>query len=157
MSDNYKHELFQTCIVKRLCRLELPRWANKAGLKINSTKLPDELQQIELEIVQQAKSYKFKHLHSRSWQKKVVRIKSFKEEFLLRCVINCDSCGNNMTGSTSRSRNGQYHNYYHCNHCHKVRLTTHEVNNRVEAILEEIKIDGSGKKIYDTNDGEYKM
>ncbi|AZJ33996.1 recombinase family protein [Tenacibaculum singaporense] len=30
-------------------------------------------------------------------------------------VLKCAKCGNNLTGSPSKSRNGNYHYYYHCN------------------------------------------
>lgn len=80
---------------------------------------------------------------------KTARIKSFREDFLLRGMIKCDNCGNSLTGSSSRSRNGNYHDYYHCNHCHKVRLRTSDVDDRIDLILGEIKVNGSAKKLYD--------
>lgn len=79
-------------------------------------------------------------------QKKFVKAKSFKEEFLLRGGIKCENCGGNLTGSASRSKNGARHHYYHCNHCHEVRMRVNEINERIDSILEEIKIDTAAKK-----------
>jgi site-specific DNA recombinase len=31
-------------------------------------------------------------------------------------ILKCAKCGSNLTGSRSKSRNGSYHYYYHCNH-----------------------------------------
>lgn len=81
-------------------------------------------------------------------QKRFVKAKCFKEEFLLRGIIKCENCGANLTGSASRSKNGVRHQYYHCNHCHEVRMRVNEINSRIESILNEIKIGTPAKKIY---------
>lgn len=59
------------------------------------------------------------------------------EYFPLRGVLLCPSCGSHVTGSASKSRNGTYHRYYHCNHCHSLRLRADEANERVEEIYSE--------------------
>ncbi len=78
-------------------------------------------------------------------QKKFVKTKSFKEEFPLRGLIHCDKCNHPLTGSASRGRNGK-HYYYHCNHCHKVRIRVDEIDQRMREILGELTISNPAKK-----------
>ncbi|MBI5857592.1 MAG: recombinase family protein [Sphingobacteriales bacterium] len=82
-------------------------------------------------------------------QKKFVKAKSFRKDFLLRGIINCDNCGKKLTGSTSRNSKGVGYNYYHCNHCHKVRIQVSDIDERIKVILEEININSPAKKLYD--------
>ncbi|MBV7440760.1 recombinase family protein [Weeksellaceae bacterium TAE3-ERU29] len=43
------------------------------------------------------------------------RVSKHEEHFPLRGgILKCSKCGSNLTGSHSRSRNGNYHRYYHC-------------------------------------------
>lgn len=76
------------------------------------------------------------------------KAKSFKDGLALRGLFYCGACGKKMTGSTSRSRNGDRHDYYHCNHCGQVRLKAEAVHEKVEAILGELQIRGEAKKLY---------
>lgn len=81
--------------------------------------------------------------------KKVSKAKAFRPELYLRGLIACDNCGNLLTGSASRSKTGKRHFYYHCNHCALVRLTAAEVHQRVENIIDEIKIKETSKMVFD--------
>jgi site-specific DNA recombinase len=80
-------------------------------------------------------------------KKKFVKAKSFKAEFPLRGLIHCDNCNHPLTGSASKGRNGKHH-YYHCNHCHKVRVRVDEIDRRMQEILGELTITNPAKKIY---------
>ena len=80
--------------------------------------------------------------------KKIAKAKCFREELYLRGLIFCD-CLNILTGSASRSKTGKRHFYYHCNHCKKVRLPAQEVHQRVERILDEIKIKRTAKSLFE--------
>ncbi len=80
-------------------------------------------------------------------QKKFVKTKSFNAEFPLRGLIHCDKCNHPLTGSASRGRNGK-HYYYHCNHCHKVRVRVDEIDRRMREIFGELTISNPAKKIY---------
>ena len=69
--------------------------------------------------------------------------KSKYEEILpLRSgVLKCKQCGSNLTGSPSRSRNGEIHFYYHCNPkkgC-KERFPIEIAHNELNNILTELK------------------
>jgi site-specific DNA recombinase len=59
------------------------------------------------------------------------------------------NCGNTLTGSASRSKNGKKHFYYHCNHCGVVRLPADEVHHRVDKIIDEIKIKKTSKMVFE--------
>jgi site-specific DNA recombinase len=78
-------------------------------------------------------------------QKKFVKAKSFRSEFPLRGLIHCDNCNHPLTGSASQGRNGK-HLYYHCNHCHKVRVRVDEIDRRMHEILGELTIGSPAKK-----------
>ena len=82
--------------------------------------------------------------------KKKVDAKSFKEELALRGLLDCDNCGQHLTGSGSRSRSGQIHYYYHCNYCGKVRIRAEEVHRRIEQILDDISIKKNPKILYES-------
>ena len=70
--------------------------------------------------------------------------KSTKHEELLPLrggVLKCSKCGSNLTGSPSKSRNGNYHYYYHCNSkkgC-KERFSVKLAHNELEKILISLK------------------
>ena len=81
--------------------------------------------------------------------KELIKAKCFSEDFPLRSIIKCDNCGNKLTGSFSKSRNGNKHKYYHCNNCGQVRLRVDDTNKKVEAILSEITISKPAQKLYD--------
>ncbi|GAA4334475.1 recombinase family protein [Flaviaesturariibacter amylovorans] len=76
-----------------------------------------------------------------------VKAKSERPDFPLRGAILCGNCQKPLTGSASKGRNG-YHAYYHCNHCHEVRLRASTVHEQVEAILEEIRLSKNAATLY---------
>ncbi|TCZ64586.1 recombinase family protein [Flaviaesturariibacter aridisoli] len=76
-----------------------------------------------------------------------VKAKSARPDFPLRGAILCGNCQNPLTGSASKGRNG-YHAYYHCNHCHEVRLRAAQVHDHVEAIFGEMKLSKNATALY---------
>ncbi len=87
---------------------------------------------------------------------KVQQIKSNKSNVRLNCkkeskheeklplrggVLKCSKCGSNLTGSPSKSRNGNYHYYYHCNSrkgCRE-RFKVEVAHNELNKILVSLK------------------
>ena len=53
-----------------------------------------------------------------------------------------------MTGSPSRSSNGNKYYYYHCNHCKKERFSAIKVNTNFESILEDFQFTKQSKVLY---------
>ncbi len=51
-----------------------------------------------------------------------------REELELRGFLQCKCCGSKLTGSASRSRNGDRHFYYHCQHGCKERFRADTAN-----------------------------
>ncbi|GAA4334207.1 recombinase family protein [Flaviaesturariibacter amylovorans] len=86
-------------------------------------------------------------LEGRLQERGFVKAKSARPEFPLRGAILCGNCGNPLTGSASKGRNG-HHAYYHCNHCHAVRLRTSSVHEQVETILGEIKLNKNAATLF---------
>lgn len=70
------------------------------------------------------------------------------DELPLRGLLCCSKCGNHVTGSASRSRNGQRHYYYHCMKCKKERFRAEKANNEMEKLLSTIQISEGIETIY---------
>jgi site-specific DNA recombinase len=69
------------------------------------------------------------------------------ENLPLRGMLLCSKCGEKVTGSGSRSRNGKRHFYYHCNHCRKERYPAEKVNRVVENMVGEFKLSKPAKQL----------
>jgi hypothetical protein len=82
-------------------------------------------------------------------KKNFTKAKAFKPELHLRGLLLCDNCGEHLTGSASKARNGEHHHYYHCNHCGEVRVRAADTHQRMEAILGEFKIKQGAVKLYE--------
>lgn len=66
----------------------------------------------------------------------------------LRGMILCSCCGEKLTGSGSRSRNGDRHFYYHCHHCKNERLRANDANQIIESMFENFKLSSSAKVLF---------
>lgn len=55
-----------------------------------------------------------------------------RDELPLRGILSCSNCGKHVTGSASKSRNGNRYFYYHCLHCSKERFRAETVNQEME-------------------------
>jgi site-specific DNA recombinase len=80
-------------------------------------------------------------------QKKHVSVQE-QEELPLRGILCCSKCGGHITGSASRSRNGQRHFYYHCTVCKKERYRAEIANTEIEKLLSTIEIIEGVDKLY---------
>lgn len=72
------------------------------------------------------------------------------DQLPLRGLLNCSKCSGHMTGSGSRSRNGEIHYYYHCNKCKQERYRADQANNEMEMLLSTIQISEGVEKLYAT-------
>ncbi len=75
---------------------------------------------------------------------------SKREELPLRGQLICARCGEHITGSASKSKTGKRHFYYHCNHCHSIRIPSAKANDHVKDILTLMKFEGDFDELYDT-------
>ena len=76
------------------------------------------------------------------------KYKNVRQELPLRGVVYCSHCNSLMTGSRSKSRNGSYHFYYHCNHCFNTRVPAQNINNSMNGIISNLEFKESVKEIY---------
>ncbi|MEP7377199.1 MAG: hypothetical protein ABI675_27605 [Chitinophagaceae bacterium] len=90
-----------------------------------------------------------KKLKKNSGKKRnMLKVQTIKEELYLRSHLLCPTCGNNMTGSASKSKTGHKHNYYHFNHCHKIRFRADKAHEMVLSIISEINFSKSANELY---------
>jgi site-specific DNA recombinase len=71
-----------------------------------------------------------------------------REEFPLRGLLICHECNRNLTGSLSKSRNGNYYGYYHCQNTCKTRFSAEFLNDRLEEFLKSITIPTEISELY---------
>ena len=71
-----------------------------------------------------------------------------RDELPLRGFLQCNACGKKMTGSASKSRNGNKHFYYHCNHCRSTRYRAGDVNESVIKLLESISLTSEVEELF---------
>ena len=107
----------------------------------NPAKVIDALHEPIVDIVtyNKVQHVKFGKANVRINSKKVSK---HEEQLPLRGgVLKCSKCGSNLTGSPSKSRNGDYHYYYHCNSrkgCRE-RFNVGLAHNELENILATLK------------------
>ena len=73
---------------------------------------------------------------------------SQKEQLPLRGLLACSKCKKMLTGSGSKSRSGDKHYYYHCNHCRKERFRADTSNQVLFDALEGLKFTKDAKTLY---------
>ena len=71
-----------------------------------------------------------------------------REELPLRGFLLCNECGEKMTGSASKSRNGDRHFYYHCNHCRTTRYRAGDVNDSVVKMLKSLSVSSEVEELF---------
>ena len=81
-------------------------------------------------------------------QRNITHYKTQREELPLRGLLYCSKCNCKMTGSKSKSKNGNYYHYYHCNHCHNERHPADKVNTTLDEILNDFKFTKPTKTLY---------
>ncbi len=73
-----------------------------------------------------------------------------RHEFPLRGILLCPECHRFLTGSASRSRNGELHHYYHCQkkyNCNH-RIKTSKIHEKLEEYLGSFKVAPEVKRLY---------
>ncbi len=86
--------------------------------------------------------------NKRKERKQAPKYALLRDDFPLRGVLNCNSCGETMTASASRGKLGKRYGYYHCNHCKEQRVSVKEVHNAFTNLLESIQIDKNAIELY---------
>jgi site-specific DNA recombinase len=71
-----------------------------------------------------------------------------RDELPLRGLLVCSKCGNHVTGSASRSRNGERHFYYFCMCCKKERFRAEVANKEMETLLSALQINEGVENLY---------
>ena len=84
------------------------------------------------------------------WEKSHAQCKKSKqrEEFPLRGMLVCPECSRNLTGSRSRSRNGNYYHYYHCQRECKARFNVDELHEILDDHLKSLTIPAEVTELY---------
>jgi site-specific DNA recombinase len=71
-----------------------------------------------------------------------------RPELPLRGHLLCSKCNRTLTGSASKSRNGDRHFYYHCNFCHHERVAALKLNAAFTSILAGLKFKKGPTELY---------
>jgi site-specific DNA recombinase len=71
-----------------------------------------------------------------------------REEFPLRGLLLCPECSRCLTGSLSKSRNGNYYGYYHCQNICKTRFSANFLNGKLEDHLKSLTIPSEVSELY---------
>ncbi len=71
-----------------------------------------------------------------------------REEFPLRGLLICPDCSRNLTGSLSKSRNGSYYGYYHCQNTCKTRFSAGFLNDKLDDYLKSLTISSEISELY---------
>lgn len=71
-----------------------------------------------------------------------------REDFPLRGFLICSECSRNLTGSLSKSRNGSYYGYYHCQNTCKTRFSTGLLHDKLDDFLNSLTIPPEISELY---------
>jgi site-specific DNA recombinase len=82
----------------------------------------------------------------RRWHKVVKSSRNLN--FPLRSYFACEACGEHITGSTSRGRNGTYYAYYHCKTECPTRVPQDEAHLMFSDLLRDLQITPNAKELY---------
>ena len=78
----------------------------------------------------------------------ITRNNIHNQELPLRGFLKCSKCGSNITGSRSRSQNGNYFYYYHCQNGCKERFRADIAHKKLSDLLDSIEFDDRISNIY---------
>jgi site-specific DNA recombinase len=81
-------------------------------------------------------------------KKKLTRLNIRQENFPLRGFLTCKKCGRNITGSNSKSRNGERHGYYHCQQQCGERFRADTANTAFKELLRTFEISREAQELY---------
>lgn len=71
-----------------------------------------------------------------------------RDEIPLRGLLLCAKCGKHITGSASRSQNGDRHYYYHCMNCKQERFKAEKANAEMDKLLGILQIPQEIKMLF---------
>lgn len=71
-----------------------------------------------------------------------------REEYPLRGFLLCPACNQNLTGSSSKSRNGNYYDYYHCQNSCKTRFRADFMHDKLDDYLHSLTIPSEVSELY---------
>lgn len=71
-----------------------------------------------------------------------------RDEFPLRGLLVCPGCGRHLTGSCSKSRNGNYFAYYHCQNTCKTRFNAGLLHDKLDDYLKSLTIQSEVSYLY---------
>ncbi len=80
--------------------------------------------------------------------KDIPKYNKLRNDFHLRGVINCNTCGHVLTSSFSKGRHGGRFGYYHCNKCKGQRVPATKVHTAFYDLLGSLSISPEMNKVY---------
>lgn len=73
-----------------------------------------------------------------------------REDFHLRGLILCNSCGEPLTASASRGKSGKRYSYYHCNHCKAQRESVDAIHDAFQSLLSYLELGEEMRVVYES-------
>ena len=129
--------------------LKNPLYIGKIVVPAQDDEIEKWVEGIHQGIIRESQFYKVqKLLNQRKLSTKRPSSNTLREELPLRGKLQCSKCTGKMTGSPSRSGNGNQYFYYHCNHCKKERYAAKKVNSVFESILEDFVFTKQSQVLY---------
>ena len=144
-------------VLKGGVQSEVVKWLNSKGVKVQKTRFslmlrnpvymgkirvaafenePEELiEGVHEAIVSEELFYKVQQVLKGNFPRKHLTAAKRNDMLPLRGILRCTKCGNKLTGSRSRGRQGNRYAYYHCNGCRKERYRADRVNAQLTDIL----------------------
>ena len=102
------------------------------------------VQGIHEPLVSEALFYKVQNLLSENRKargKYEPKYAKLRDDFHLRGVVNCKSCGHMLTSSLSRGKLGKRYGYYHCHRCKGQTVSQEKMHKAFENLLNSIQIE----------------
>ena len=99
-------------------------------------------------LIDERTFYKVQEIMEGRKTKRPSKINTQRTEFPLRGFLKCSVCDKNLTGSGSRSRNGQIFYYYHCSKGCGVRHRADVLNTEFENLLKSYTSNTPAMKLY---------
>lgn len=78
----------------------------------------------------------------------IPKYSKLRDDFHLRGILNCHSCGKTMTASFSKGKLGKQYGYYHCNHCKSQRVPSSKIHQSMYSLLKSITYKPEIKMLY---------
>jgi hypothetical protein len=73
-----------------------------------------------------------------------------RDDFHLRGLILCNSCGEPLTASASRGKSGKKYSYYHCNHCKAQRESVDTIHDAFQSLLNHLELGEEVRTVYES-------